>query len=400
MSTNGGVVMKTFMRVAGLLFFTFGTSYGLKLVLDKVPEGSKQSSLTKIFRHETPLSSKYVIHFSGNPVCSYLPKESDTKALKEGKPLQLTFFVPMAQVKTAAGKNALHELNKAECHADHCVKIHQVEKPIKGIQCSITLRPEKRALEYQSFQSITGEKGVIFNFYNQAALKSIETKSNSNRIRRTAFAEKPKIILDIGHGGRDPGFINEHVKEKQINYEIGQHLSALLKKKGYEVCMTRQGDEYLALDKRTARVNKCKGAHALISIHTNSASKEHINGIETFCHKSDLFSTQLSYARPHLKEKIDSFDTILHARSNALAAAVHSSVLQHARKQNKEVVDRKVKHKVGQLMLGSEIPSALIELGFLTNKYESQLLQKSEYQKKLAQGIYKGIDQFLKNDFV
>ncbi len=267
---------------------------------------------------------------------------------------------------------------------------------MKGIQYDIVIHPEKGGgVKHMSFVSITGKKGFMFEVYKRDALKKVNTKTSSNRLRRLAYMEKPKVIIDCGHGGKDPGYNKGALKEKDINLAIGQNLSSLLKKKGYQVCLTRKGDESLALDERTARIRSCPGAHALVSIHTNSAPHSNkVSGIETFCHKEDLFTVNLNKISPQLIAKADQVDKFLFSHSNQLAHSIHKQVLGHAQKKQTNVVDRKVQHKVSQMLLGSGIPSVLLELGFLTNQKEATLLQNKSYQKLLAQGISKGLDEF------
>lgn len=159
--------------------------------------------------------------------------------------------------------------------------------------------------------------------------------------------------------------------------------------------MTRDGDQYLALDQRTAKVRSCNKPEALISIHTNAAHRDTISGIETFCHVPELFNSHFVHTVDQdLLQHAQTVDTVLHNKSYQLAQLVHQQVLNSAKKQQPAVVDRKVKHKVTQLALGSEIPSVLVELGFLTHKKERELLQNESYQRDLAQGICKGLDEF------
>lgn len=137
---------------------------------------------------------------------------------------------------------------------------------------------------------------------------------------------------------------------------------------------------------------QCKNAHALISIHTNAAANSNASGIETFCHKDGMFTTQLQINQAYQKVG----DQNISARSQQLAQIIHKNVLKHARKDNPAIVDRKVKDDgVLQISLGySQAPSVLLELGFLTHAVESKLLQKASYQRRLAQGIYKGVAEF------
>ena len=361
---------------------------------NSIASPSKECALTKFFQHEGKLASKAVFLFSGNPVCTYIPREFDEEKIANGEPLKLVFFVPHAILKKES-KPSIARLNNETCTQDYCIKVNHVTAPVKGIQFTVSYYPQFHGFEYQSFKSITGEEGVVFNFYNQNLLQQVNVKASTERIRRTAFADTvPTVILDFGHGGDDHGFTNGVLLEKEMNRQIGQRVAKLLKKKGYQVCLVREGDESLALDERTARIHACKDAGILISIHTNAAARAEASGIETFCHTSDMFTTHYQQADKNMIGTLQEIDSVVFDQSMQLAQAVHKNVLESAKIKNSSVVDRKVKHKVTQLLLASEMPSILVELGFLTNKQEAELLQKSSYQKDLAQGICKGIDAF------
>lgn len=204
---------------------------GLSLVAGQQSHQNKPSEMTRAYMHPGNLGDKLVFLFSGNPVCTYIPKNVTEEALKNGEPVQLSFMVPLAKIKNKTMKDTIKNMNNLSCHEDYCLVIKHVETPIKGIEFSITLAPEKRALEYQSFTSITGEKGIVFKFFDQKALKNLNLKT-ANVIRRYAYAKKPKVIVDFGHGGDDPGYIKGDLKEKEINRAVGQELVSLLKKKG------------------------------------------------------------------------------------------------------------------------------------------------------------------------
>lgn len=152
----------------------------------------------------------------------------------------------------------------------------------------------------------------------------------------------------------------------------------------------------MSLSERTAKTQQCHNVQALITIHTNSSSSPATQGIETFCHQPHLFNTTTYKGESFFKPLIADIYSDIDTRSYRLAQFVHKSVLCYARKENNGVVDRKIKHQVSQLLLGSIVPSILLELGFLTNPLERSLLQKETYQMLLAQGIVEGIDAFFK----
>lgn len=348
-------------------------------------------SLSKVFEHTDGLVKKYVFLFQGNPVCTYDQAAIDQSLIDAQKPITLTFFVPCATMSDKS-KQAVHEMNKQPCHNHYCIKVHSVKSPIQGLKYELTFIPKKRGLEFQTFTSITGEQGIMFVFSDNEVLNRVNTVTAENKIRRVASLEKPTIILDFGHGGQDTGFMRGNLKEKDINLAIGLEVQKLLKKKGFKVCLTREGDEHLTLDQRTTLAQQCKNAHALISIHTNAAANSNASGIETFCHKEGMFITQLQTNQAY--QKIG--DQNISAQSRQLAQIIHKNVLECAKKDNPAIVDRKVKDDgVLQISLGySSAPSVLLELGFLTHAVESKLLQEPSYQRCLAQGIYKGVAEF------
>lgn len=216
--------MSFFIMILALM----SSSFMPQLAWAKTPE------LTKFFEHKGTLSDKYVFHFSGeHPVCNYIPKELDGTKVQEGQLVTLSFVMPQASIKQGKSNELIKQLNQSECHPEYCVKVKPITAPVKGLEYSITLDLSKRGLEYQSFTSITGEKGIIFTFHSQDALKQVNTKTASTRIRRLAQANiKPTVVVDCGHGGHDGGFTNGHVQEKDINWQIGSQLADLLKKKG------------------------------------------------------------------------------------------------------------------------------------------------------------------------
>lgn len=203
------------------------------------------------------------------------------------------------------------------------------------------------------------------------------------------------MAIDCGHGDKDPGFVLGSLKEKDINLQIGLKTARLLEKNGYEVFLTRDDDTYLRLDHRTSQTNKQKGIDLFVSIHTNASGNKKISGIETFCVQPKLFEHQLAMMDKHVAKELQQHKNQLHKQSRKLAMAVQESLLAKARQHNKNVIDRKVKFKPAQVLLGTESPSILVELGFLSHPKEGSLLQTNDYQKSLAQGIYQGIVKFL-----
>ncbi|MCP3775416.1 N-acetylmuramoyl-L-alanine amidase CwlD [Paenibacillus sp. MZ04-78.2] len=194
------------------------------------------------------------------------------------------------------------------------------------------------------------------------------------------------IALDAGHGGPDGGARSKDgLEEKDVNLAIALHLRDYLQQSGALVVMTREDDRDLAsaetkgyskrktedLLKRAEFVTKQK-SNLFVSIHLNSIPSPRWSGAQTFFYPN-------------------------HADNSTLAA-----LIQEEMKRNLKNTDRVAKQadKEIYLLKALTIPSALIEVGFLSNPGEAQLLRDSSYQKKIATSIYQGILRYYSGEKV
>ncbi|MEK3988223.1 MULTISPECIES: N-acetylmuramoyl-L-alanine amidase CwlD [Robertmurraya] len=190
------------------------------------------------------------------------------------------------------------------------------------------------------------------------------------------------ILLDPGHGGPDGGAGEEGALEKDIALSVSKKLRDYLQEQGALVIMTREEDKDLAeggtrgysrrktedLKKRLAMINESE-ANFFVSIHLNSIPSQKWSGAQTF------------YA-PQLKE-------------NAKAA----KFIQDELRINLENTDRKAKPLSSVYILkNAQKPGVLVEVGFLSNPTEKQLLKTEEYQEKVAASIYKGLLRYFSNE--
>ena len=190
-----------------------------------------------------------------------------------------------------------------------------------------------------------------------------------------------KIMIDPGHGGKDNGAAGKRYREKDLVLQISRRLRDALKGSGFEVVMTRDSDVFLSLQERAALCVKHQ-PDIFLSIHCNSASAESVSGIETFClTPAGAPSTSDTNASDAI-EAGNSYD-----KSNArLALEVqrHLLVATGAR-------DRGVKHARFHVLRNASCPSALVEVGFLSNAAEERLLGSPAHQQKIAEGIAKAV---------
>ncbi|MEJ2498121.1 MAG: N-acetylmuramoyl-L-alanine amidase [Sulfurovaceae bacterium] len=219
------------------------------------------------------------------------------------------------------------------------------------------------------------------------------------------------IVIDPGHGGKDPGAMSQGKREKDVVLAIAKRLKAKLKKVGYTVYLTRENDRFLTLGQRTKLADK-KNAKIFISIHANAAPKKSVNvlhGIETFFLQNTRDSRSQGVAARENASVLQgtnktSKDVILSSvlsgpkilLSNKLAIDVQSHMLG-ALSSHYKVYDGGVRHAPFWVLVGASRPSILVEVGYITHPTDRIRLFNAQYQDKVAQGIADGVTQYLIN---
>ncbi len=212
-----------------------------------------------------------------------------------------------------------------------------------------------------------------------------------------------RIVIDPGHGGRDKGAISSNgIFEKDIVLSLAQRLkNALEKETDMKVLLTRNDDRFLTLEERTALAN-AKRADLFISIHTNAHRNREVSGIETYFLN---FATDQEAARVAAMEnatstrKISDLENILQGlmlntkldESTRLAHAVQKNMISRLNSTYGDINDRGVKQAPFYVLLGAEMPSILIEAGFITNEREEKRLKDDRFQEELASAITRGV---------
>ncbi len=220
------------------------------------------------------------------------------------------------------------------------------------------------------------------------------------------------IVIDPGHGGKDPGGMAFKLKEKDIVLTIGLKLSKELTKRGYKVLMTRSSDKFINLRDRTKFANKNR-ADMFISLHTNAAPNskkaKSLQGFETFFLSPARSERSKNAAALENQSTVDemsyfSKQTFLNflnrekiISSNKLAIDIQRYTLNHMLKRYK-INDGGVREAPFWVLVGALMPAVLVELGYITHPNESRLLNNQNYQNDLVIGIANGIDAyFIKN---
>lgn len=217
------------------------------------------------------------------------------------------------------------------------------------------------------------------------------------------------IVIDAGHGGKDPGAVGyKNYREKIVVMSVSNRLKTILKSRGYKVYMTRSSDKFVKLSNRTKYANK-KDADIFISIHANAVGKKNahkVHGIECyFLSKSRSSRAKRVAAKENSADLSDmnfygkeSFLNTLSSHnivaSNKLAIDLQRGMLGSLKKSYKDVHDGGVREGPFWVLVGAQMPSVLVEIGFITHPTEAKRLVNTKYQQRLAQGLADGVERY------
>jgi N-acetylmuramoyl-L-alanine amidase len=213
---------------------------------------------------------------------------------------------------------------------------------------------------------------AFINLYSAGKRPSDHSVQGSYELSSADFMRtlKPLIILDAGHGGTDEGAKVSTFMEKRVTLVTTLLIKKHLEELGYRVILTRSRDIYLPLQRRVSIANKTKGS-LFVSVHFNSSPSVDAQGIEIFYY--------------------DSKEAWRARASKRLANCIlHHTIDQTA------AVSRGVKQGNFHVIRETDMPSVLVEGGFITNREERGKLRDKAYLERLSVGIAQGIDKYMK----
>ena len=236
----------------------------------------------------------------------------------------------------------------------------------------------------------------------RVAKNSIAPKARANR-------KTPVVVVDAGHGGKDYGAKGAHgLFEKDLNLQISKQVQKiLLHRYHYKVIMTRENDTFIELKDRGKIANK-RDADLFVSIHANAAKRKSAKGIETYY----LGSGSSEQARETAKrENGDLVHSVADGAVQEILASLISTTKINDSSRLASIVQKRLHKTMSKKFSGiqslgvkegpffvlhdTNMPSILVEVGFVTNGQEGRKLRNNIYQKWLAESIARGIHQYL-----
>ena len=258
--------------------------------------------------------------------------------------------------------------------------------------------------DYRLVLDFTAGSGRGIGGDKETAKKDKKTNKETEKT-----AQQHVIVIDAGHGGKDPGCIGRGgTKEKTVVLSVAKKLKSKLDGAGYKTYLTRSGDTYLKLADR-AEIAEKKRADLFISLHANANPSRDMRGfsIYTLSEKASDEEAQKLADSENAADKIDvsGFEKFSKDIRVALSALQQHAVAELseeyangcAKKLNRASIEQQpgpaVRH-APFAVLRSTVPGALIELGHLSNKKEEGLLKSDSHQNKLVDAIVKSINAY------
>jgi N-acetylmuramoyl-L-alanine amidase len=256
---------------------------------------------------------------------------------------------------------------------------------------------------------------LVIHIQPQRAGDTIDSGADKPVIKATAKSRQPakttvsgirKIVLDPGHGGKDPGAIGVGgVAEKDLVLSIAKKLAVKLKRElGIEVILTRKDDRYVPLEDRTATAN-AEDADLFVSLHMNASANLEAKGLETYYldNTSDEASIRLaarenSTSRKNISDLqfilSDMMQNVKLEDSISLAHHLQGAVVSGMSRKMSDVKDLGVKKALFYVLVGARMPSVLVEMFFITNRVEGRAMNDEGHQDAMVDALLEGIRKY------
>lgn len=224
--------------------------------------------------------------------------------------------------------------------------------------------------------------------------------------------KKMRIMVDPGHGGKDPGAVRRKQREKDWNLAVAKELYALLKKGGFEVRMTRDKDVFIPLSDRSKQANNFK-ADLFVSVHTNASKNSRANGFQVYFRSEKatdkeaaevaaLENEAMQYEEVHY----NFVDALLQSlakneyinESSKLAGYVRNAVFKQPGIGIAVNRNSSVRQANFYVLKGVNSPAILVEMGYISSPKDRGRLSQAAVRKKMAQGLYNGIHEYAKKE--
>ncbi len=215
-----------------------------------------------------------------------------------------------------------------------------------------------------------------------------------------------KVVIDPGHGGKDPGAMGNGLREKDVVLDIAQRLAKYLRRAGVKVYMTRNSDVFIPLKERARKANNIM-PDVFVSIHANASRNRTGKGVEVYyvsekindsvravvAKENSVLRFENGQADGEIKQILwDMMHTENRAESRRIAQSLARNISQIMNSPN-----RGVKGAPFYVLKWTNVPSVLIEVGFVSNPEEARKLSDPVYRDRIARAIFEGLMAYFSN---
>ena len=267
-----------------------------------------------------------------------------------------------------------------------------------------------REAKYEVFSLIEPDRVVIdiFKSGKEAAIsQTLPAKPEEKSTPGPEITGKRVVIIDPGHGGKDPGAIGPTgLKEKDVTLGIALYLEKLLKGAGIPTYLTRSKDEFVYLENRTNFANQ-KNGFVFISLHANSVlnHRPSAEGIETFVLSSKYIGAsardvadrenRASRAHPEVDTDLALIIADLEESANIKYSLDFADIVQKKLVNYLKLENRGVKQAPFVVLKGANMVAVIVEVGFISNPKEEKLLKTSKFRENAAQALFEAIKYYI-----
>jgi N-acetylmuramoyl-L-alanine amidase len=266
--------------------------------------------------------------------------------------------------------------------------------------------------KYELFSLIEPDRVVIdiFKSGKEAAIsETLPAKPEEKPTPGPEITGKRVVIIDPGHGGKDPGAIGPTgLREKEVTLGIALYLEKLLKNAGISTYLTRSKDEFVYLENRTNFANQ-KNGFVFVSLHANSVlnHRPSAKGIETFVLSSKYIGAsardvadrenRASRAHPEVDTDLALIIADLEESANIKYSLDFAEIVQKKLAKYLKLENRGVKQAPFVVLKGANMVAVIIEVGFISNPKEEKLLKTNKFRENAAQALFEAIKYYIEN---
>ncbi len=292
---------------------------------------------------------------------------------------------------------------------------------VKGKTVTVALAPGYRKATAKVLAATGKEPArLIIDVPRQQAAAQIKSTPRQQRaVIRSASshaAARPRVVIDPGHGGIDPGMVSPWVREEDVTLDVGLRVRDLLRAKGVDVVMTRDTDHHLSADKATdldmrSNLAKTDKVAAYISIHVNAGDSAGAEGIETYYFGQPISGSNRSLAvaengggsvgRNLTRKAANKAQSMLGdilAQAKVAFSRQLAQKVQHSLLATTGAANRGVHTDAFYVIRDPRTAAILTEIGFGSSQREGPLLATPAYRARIASGIAQAILDFLHMD--